>query len=139
MTGTKSPRGQSLKQRIVDLVLEKDFVTFVEIAELPGAKGNLTCAIGSKMGAKVWFVLWYGLSEEACRAIHELIKGGPVGFILCHPIIYQIDGCVPKIPPFDLETLERRIAAKPKQTRDFWMPLQLRPIERTTYDLRMFP
>ncbi len=128
-----------LREKIVEMVEEKDHVTFAEVETLDGAKGNVGIGANSP-SASARIIYWEGLSEAAVEAVRGLMKSdSPVGFVLCNPVSYVIDGKALALPIAHPTQLEKRAARSFREIKDFWLPLYLRPIDRTEEDERWLP
>jgi hypothetical protein len=98
------------------LLRERDYVSFAEIARLPGAEGKLELALETDDASNI--VLWRGLSPAAFAALKTMLANGDCHFVPASLISYLVDDALLKLPL----AKEARHYKKPH-----WLPLTLRP------------
>jgi len=104
---------ERLKQAILDMVRELDYVSFVNLSKIEGFKGDRTWAIPGNI------VFWSGMSEEAIRAMQELVMDDLIHGVTANPLVYVIDGMYLDFP---LATSIHRQYKKPH-----WYRVTFRP------------
>jgi hypothetical protein len=109
----------TLKERILNLIRERDNVTFAELSRLDGfkhaVKGKGFCVSVENYPNIIY---WLGMSEEAVDALCELREEKKIQHVPTTPITYLIDG----------ETLRLPLAKQARQYKDLhWLPVVLRP------------
>ena len=80
---------KTLKERIWEMIDEKNHVSFAELAKLEGFEGNLECSAENQRGAK--FLLWRRISQEALDIINQLQEDNLIKMEKCDKLIYFID------------------------------------------------
>ena len=106
-----------MKGTISKLVAAKGNVSFLEIQNLPGGKGEYCVEMG---GANV--IYWHGLSEEAALAVQALRAEGIVHLVPTHFLTYLVEGACVSIPLAKSAGAIRRGYKKPH-----WLPVMLQP------------
>jgi hypothetical protein len=83
-----------MKSKILSVLKEKGGgVSFVELSEIEGFTGELVMGIKEKN-----IIFWHNVSKEAIHAINELIKEEKLEMVTTQPIVYHVDGEVPRLP-----------------------------------------
>ncbi len=108
----------NMAARIVELVGERDFVTFAELDQrVPGfAARGAEAPMSFTMHENL--VLWGGMTEVGARTIAGLLEDGRLALADGTMMTYLADGKVPTMPIAK--------AARPYQ-RPRWLPTTLRP------------
>lgn len=65
-------------------------VTFAQLSKIEGFNGDFDYGYSDKN-----IFLWFGMSEEAIKAINELEEEGTIQLETAEPLAYLIDGIVP--------------------------------------------
>jgi hypothetical protein len=104
-----------LKEQILELVRQRDHVSFAELDRLvPGFGGGMQAMLSAKY-ENVFF--WAGLTNEGYEALDALLQEQAVRFAPASVLVYMIDGEVPKHP-----VVKRARAYK----KPHWAPVVLR-------------
>ena len=101
----------SLKDEIYTLIKERNHVTFIELSEIDGVKGDLVYGLIERN-----IIFWVNMSEEAIDAIQELLYEERVFFEPATQMTYLLDGGGLKLP-----IAKRKLSYKSKR----WLPLCL--------------
>mgnify|MGYP000598567956 CR=1 FL=1 len=105
----------SFKESILEFVRSKRNVSFVEISELKGARGE----VAIELGASNVFV-WTGLSKAAADAVMELRREGKIKFSPTHILTYLCDGATLRMPQVKSARAVQRGYKSPH-----WLPVVL--------------
>ncbi len=115
MSQTEIPIADApLKARVLDYVLQTDYVSFAELANrFEGfTGGNIVIEMQTNV------LLWMNMTQEAATAVRDLVDQGAIVVQPSVPMVYLADGRIPSIP----------VA---KRLRDHkvphWFPVTLRP------------
>jgi hypothetical protein len=89
-----------MKDTIRAYLLGRSHVSFAELShQIAGFSGG-PCALtmaNPKGGERL--ILWADMTDESVLALQELHDEGFYGYEGCTPLVYLIDGAVPRIPP----------------------------------------
>jgi hypothetical protein len=105
-----------MKEQILALVRQRDYVTFAELDQLvPGFTGGDQAMVSPKY-ENVFF--WAGLTNEGYEALDALLNERLVRFAPAGLMTYLIDGSVPKHP------IVKRVRG---YKTPHWAPVVIRP------------
>lgn len=86
---------EKLKEEFLKKILEYNHVTFAELMNFEGARGE--CEISAAPDYPN-LIMWSGISLEASEALRELVNEKKIERQSCSSFTYLIDGSVLKIP-----------------------------------------
>jgi predicted RNA binding protein with dsRBD fold (UPF0201 family) len=89
-----SEKQAKLKQDILNMVNEKDNVSFVDLEEIQGFKGNYEYSLYPVSEV----VLWYGVSLDAIQSLKELMLEEKIDLASTSVLTYLVDGKALKLP-----------------------------------------
>lgn len=106
----------NLKQQILDLINEKNNVSFVELENIPGFKGDY-----------VWdthlnIILWQGISLEGIKCLQDLLIENKIDLADAGILTYIVDGKVLNVP------LAKKCTRKYNKTH--WFPVMFNTVNR---------
>lgn len=111
-------------QAVIDLIVKRDHVTFVEIERtlqsLIPTKGRIALEIGSHPN----LILWSGMSQDWADVMKEVQATGLVTIEPASLLVYMIDGAVPDMP------VAKRLP-KGGYATEHWAPVCFRPKAKT--------
>jgi hypothetical protein len=87
-------RRPMMKETILQLVTDRDHVSFVEMQNAIGEAARGHVAIEMPAGSNV--ILWCGMSQEFCDALAELKE--QIAPVPAHFLVYLADGGFPRLP-----------------------------------------
>jgi hypothetical protein len=98
------------------LIKSRDYVSFVELSRLEGAKGECAFHFNKKEIGKVF--LWGNLSAEFCDAWEHMIENDEMHMVPASFMVYLVDGA-----GWDMPLVKSvRVHKKPH-----WLPVCFRP------------
>lgn len=84
-----------MKSRILQLVTERNYVTFKEMSDaIPGFAGSQSLQSAEHPG----LVLWPFVSQEAAEVLQELLAAGIIHLHDTSVLNYMLEGQVPHLP-----------------------------------------
>ncbi len=111
---------ERVKQAILNYILEKDQVTYIEVERIFNEhsfefKGDRSIT----SGMNEFVVLWNGWNKEAINIVNELFDARLIKAEPTQPINYIIDGGDLNLP---------LVKGVHRYKEDHWLPVALRPI-----------
>ncbi|HOR00069.1 MAG TPA: hypothetical protein PLJ35_14740 [Anaerolineae bacterium] len=103
-----------MKQRILDLVRERRYVSFVELERLlgEGMAGDGCATLGDNENV----VLWSGVNDAFAGAVSDLLQSGAVKLVPTSWMTYAADGAMLSLP---------LVKGRYRYRRPHWLPAVL--------------
>ena len=119
----------TLKNEIAKMIRTYGSVTFAELEQIPGFKGDI-CQVLVNKRLNYEILIWPGLSEEASTAMDKLLAEKAITASTCNILAYFSDGRVPEV-----ELLPRSIMSRTKpfaKLKTYWQPLQFNDFSKVS-------